>query len=313
MAIQSKKTEISDYDRENYDYKEYWDGREYEDAAEKKLLTKLMYNMKGQRFIDIGGSFGRNTPLYADKYKEVVIMDYSLQTLLKYEKQILKAHPNATLIAGNAYKPPFKVNSFDGGLTLRVLHHLEDPEGYFEAVSKILSNKSVFIQEIPNKVHLKAKLKWLLKGKLKMLNTQPYRQPSKNTEGSKDKGIFLNFHPKHVKQMMQNVGFTNFKKSGASYLRVPVLKKILPLKTLLILETIAQSLFKPTNIAPSIFFKATLKKEAMDNIKDTNISQILCCPKCNSELNIRKNTATCKNKNCANRYQKHSTVWDLRA
>lgn len=313
MANQSTQVEVSDYDGENYDYKEYWDGREYEDLAEKKLLTKLMYNMKGKRFIDIGGSFGRNTSLYADKYEKVVIMDYSLQTLLKYEKQILKAHPNTTLIAGNAYKPPFKNNSFDGGLTVRVLHHLEDPEGYFSAVSKILNNNAKFIQEIPNKVHLKAKLKWLLNGNFKMLNTQPYKQPSKSTEGSKDEGIFLNYHPKHVRQMMKTVGFTNFKKAGASYLRIPMLKKLLSLNILLMFETFAQNLFKATNIAPSIFFKATLKKETQENLADTTISQILRCPECNSEFNIQENTAICKNKKCGAKYKKHSTVWDLRA
>jgi len=308
-------TSISNYDGEDYDYKTYWDNRSYEDKAEKIALKKLIRSESGKRFIDIGGSFGRNIPLYANKYDEFIIMDYSLKTLLKYEKEILEKYPNAKLVAGNAYKLPFVKNSFDGAMTIRVLHHLEDPETYFKNVSRILNHKGMLIQEIANKIHLKATLRWIFSGNFEMLDKKPYTQPtvtSDEKEGSHEEGVFLNFHPTHIKEIMKTNGFTKFIKSSCSFIRIPFLKKILPLQILILLEKTMQTLFSKTNIAPSIFYKAKVVKAVQTNsMIEKSFNSILRCPKCTAKLDIIKNTATCIK--CSETYTKHSTVWDLRA
>ena len=61
-------TDVSDYDKFDYDYSQYWNSRMYEDMAEKHLLHKLFSNKKGEVFLDIGGSYGRLTSTYYDKY-----------------------------------------------------------------------------------------------------------------------------------------------------------------------------------------------------------------------------------------------------
>jgi len=306
--------EISNYDGENYDYKTYWGERAYEDRAEKLALKRLMKNSSGKRFIDIGGSFGRNIPLYADKYDEFVIMDYSLKTLLKYEKEILDKYPKAKLVAGNAYNMPFVKDSFDGAMTIRVLHHLEEPEIYFKEVSRILNHNGMLIQEIANKIHIKAVLRWIFSGNIEMLDKKPYTQPTvrnSEKEGSHEEGVFLNFHPTHIKEIMKINGFTNFVKSSCSFVRIPLLKHILPTSLLIVIEKVMQALFSRTNIAPSIFYKAKVVKPVQTkNMTDKSFNEILCCPKCTARLDINKTTAKCTK--CDTEYTKHSTVWDLR-
>ena len=319
--LEHNPMEISNYDEENYDYREYWNGRQYEDKAEKIALKKLLKGTSGKRYIDIGGSFGRNAELVADTFKEVVILDYSLNTLLKYEKEILEKYPNVKLIAANAYKLPFVKNSFDGGMSIRVLHHLNTPELYFTQLGRIFASGAHYIQEVANKVHLKASLKWILSGRAEMLDESPYQQPtrkSKEKEGSTTEGVFMNFHPTHIKKEMHKNGFMRLKTRSCSFLRIPSLKRILPISALLFFERVAQFLLGGTYIAPSILLRGimiksplTLKNQSAEKNLDKSFVEILRCPECLGKLEINGDTATCTK--CSKQYTKHSTVWDLRA
>jgi ubiquinone/menaquinone biosynthesis C-methylase UbiE len=149
---------IADYDEFHYDYKSYWDERDYENKAEIEVLNKLLNEEKGDYFVDIGGSFGRNAPLYSKRYKHPIIVDYSLETLQKYQEEIQKENPNIQLIAANAYKLPFKSSVIDGAMMIRVLHHLSDQDGVFKEASRILKENGVYILEFANKMHIKAGL-----------------------------------------------------------------------------------------------------------------------------------------------------------
>lgn len=312
--------EISNYDEENYDYREYWNGRAYEDAAEKIALKKLLKGTSGKRYIDVGGSFGRNIELVGKSFKEVVILDYSLNTLLKYEKEILDRYPNAKLVAGNAYKLPFAKNSFDGGMSIRVLHHLNEPEQYFKELGRILASSALYIQEVANKVHFKATLKWMLKGQVEMLDEKPYQQPTRNSkqkEGSTTEGVFMNFHPDFIKKEMHKNGFLRLKSLGCSFFRIPGIKKILPLNVLVGLEKVAQIFMGGSYFTPSILIRGTMIKNtdpgkinSMVNL-NADFTSILRCPECKSKLSISGDTAKCAK--CSKSYTKHSTVWDLRA
>lgn len=308
---------IAEYDKYNYDYKEYWNTREYENQAEDLVLNKLFRKAKGKRIIDVGGSFGRLLPIYYDKYEQPIIVDYSLKTLLRYEKEILQKYPNCRLVAANIYHLPFRDNSCDAALMVRVLHHINEPERYYKELSKVLTDGAIYVQEFANKVHLKARLKWTMKGDFKMLDSTPYQQPSQeNFEGSnvetKETGIFLNFHPKHIKELLKSSGFKVTGKSSSSFLRVPRLKRMLTLKSMISLEKFFQSLLGYTNIAPSIFYSAKLSKdrtEGHSNI-DRTFNEILICPACESELTFSEDIGSCSH--CGANFKKHSTVWDFR-
>ncbi len=305
-------TKLADYDKYNYDYKDYWDNRSYEDLAERHLINNALEGIKGERFIDIGGSYGRLLDTYKNRFKQCVIIDYSFNTLQKYSKQILDLAPNCTLIAANAYFLPFKNNSFDGGMMVRVLHHISDIEKYSKELTRILSNKSIFLQELANKIHIKARLKALFKLDFKMFNETPYQQPSQgNFEGTEgEDSVFLNFHPKYIKRFLQKHFSSIIIKRGCSFLRMPSLKNLFSTKQLMSIEKLLQNTLSWTNIPPSIFYIIRLLKSNTENVLFGDTVEILACPKCKSDLYQGKNYFECKK--CKTQYNIVDNIIDFR-
>ncbi|MBI2357266.1 class I SAM-dependent methyltransferase [Candidatus Dojkabacteria bacterium] len=302
---------ISNYDEYDYDYSKYWENRGYEDKAERNYLEKVLKNVRGDWFIDIGGSYGRNLDLYYERFKHPVIIDYSLQTLQKNYVEIMERFPNTTLIAANAYFLPFRDNSFDGGLMVRVLHHIENTQRYFKEVSRILTPGSLYIQEFANKLHFKAIVRNKLKLNFSFFNQKPYQQPTHgNFEGTKGEStLFYNFHPKYIKKQMKENGFNIIDRQGVSFLRVPILKKVLGEKILIKTESILQKFFKGIYFTPSIFYTSykagTLIPESAETLTD-----ILVCPHCKADLRIESKKAVCTK--CMMNFNKEGNIWDFR-
>lgn len=303
---------VSDYDQFSYDYSQYWQKRRYEDLAEKTLLDNIFEEKKGNWFLDVGGSYGRLTNSYYSKYQHPVILDYSAKTLRQNWEIIKSKYPNVELIAANAYKMPFKEDVFDGALMVRVLHHIENPLEYFIELKRILGDKAEYVQEFANKVHIKAVVRALFKRNFKFFSQEPFAQPSITmSEGSNNvEGIFYNFHPKHVKNLLAQNGFSVKKKVGCSFLRLPFLKKLFNDNTLLFLEKIMRATLSWTNISPSIFFETSLKKETEQKHMYERFEDTLCCPQCKGDLEIVADSATCKK--CNSVFKKESNVWDFR-
>ena len=307
-------SKIADYDTLDYNYQTYWANREYENMAEHAVLKKIFKKKSGNWFLDIGGSYGRLTDTYYDKYKKSVIVDYSLKTLQKNFNYLKDNYPYVQLIAANAYNLPFKENSFDGALMVRVLHHIEDPNTYFKEVYRILKSNSSYIQEFANKLHLKAFIKALFTLNFSIFSKEPYQQPTQeNFEGAR-KGVsvpFFNYHYSWIKEALIKQGFKIEKKYGCSFFRVNVLKKIFGSSLLLIFENLFQTLFSWSNISPSIFVDSTVLKEKVEGSKDfESIQEILVCPNCKETLIFTKEKAVCEN--CKKEYLKKENIWDFR-
>lgn len=307
-------TKVTDYDFFEYDYANYWSNRRYENEAEKILLSKIFGSKNGNWFLDIGGSYGRLSSTYCKKYTNPIILDYSLQTLVK-NKDILKTkYPNIQLIAANAYKLPFKDNTFDGALMVRVLHHIEKPSTYLEELHRVMNRNSFYIQEFANKVHLISTLKAFIRLDFKFFSKEPYQQPTKgNFEGTKsgEEAIFFNYHPKYVKELLTKCGFTVVKKHGCSYIRSAFLKKIFGEELMILKERILQPLLSWSNIPPSVVFESIIKKDIKENVAHTfELEDILACPKCKGTLSITNNEARCKK--CSLTFVKESDIWDFR-
>lgn len=306
---------IADYDMFDYDYSTYWSKREYENRAEKIVLQRMFSSERGFWFLDIGGSYGRLTSTYYDKFSKAIILDYSLKTLQRNKEVIRSKYHNVELIAANAYKLPFRDASIDAGLMVRVLHHIEKPESYFKEVGRVLKNNGKYIQEYPNKMHIKAVIKALLKFDLSFFKSQPYKQPThRNNEGVQEgvEGIFLNYHPKHIKQMLKENSFKIKQTIGCSYLRLNILKKLFNTDFLLILEKIMQSTLSWSNISPSVFLKTTYTGNIKKGYQIYNdLEDILVCPSCKNDLGfVKENVAICKK--CKKEYQKKDNIWDFR-
>src|SRR3954468_17146121 len=80
------------YNDPHHNYRQYWDGREYEHAAEELAIQKLL---KGRRFrhaVDVGGGFGRLC-LLLEKYADKVTLAEPTQQQLDLAVDFLKEHP----------------------------------------------------------------------------------------------------------------------------------------------------------------------------------------------------------------------------
>jgi ubiquinone/menaquinone biosynthesis C-methylase UbiE len=303
---------IANYDTLDYDYSNYWKNRDYEHKSEEIALSKLLTDSKGKWFLDIGGSYGRLTQLYNDKYTKPIIVDYSLKTLQRNYKHLKDNYPNVKLIAANAYYLPFNKDSFDGALMVRVLHHLDTPSLYFKEVSRILKPNSVYIQEFANKAHLKAILKSLLKLNFSVFNKEPYQQPTKNYFEGARKGAhvpFYNYHPVWIKEQLNKNSLSFERKLGCSFFRSNALKRIFGANLLLTFERIFQKTFSWSNISPSIFIKS-VRKNGGKSVDYNDIKSLLVCPKCKSKLTFLTKEALCKA--CNEKYFKKKNIWDFR-
>lgn len=306
--------DISEYDKLDYDYSTYWSKRVYENLSEKNILNKIFSEKRGQWFLDIGGSYGRLASTYATQYKNPVIIDYSLKTLQRNRDLVKSKYPNVELIAANAYKMPFKQDVFDGALMVRVLHHIEKPRKYLKETRRVLKNNSSYIQEFANKIHIKATIRAIFKLNFDFFSKEPYEQPiGTNLEGSKEDegGIFLNYHPKHIQNLLKSLNFDIKRKYGASFLRSPILKKLIGTESMLFFEKLMQNALSWTNIPPSIFLETSLKKKNTEEKDLNNLKDILACPSCKGDLYFEgENLASCKN--CSDTFSKKEEIWDFR-
>ncbi len=304
---------ISNYDEFDYNYRNYWETRAYEDKSEKIVLKRYLAGLKTKFFLDIGGSFGRNLEAYCQLCETPIILDYSLKTLLKNKERMRKECPEVQLIAANAYHTPFKENTIGASMSVRVLHHIENQKGFFAEVNRITENKGLFLLEYANKMHLKARLKWILKGQFSNFSTLPYQQPSQgNFEGAKEgeDAIFLNYHPRYIKKLLNENSFKVLKSTNCSFFRINFVKKMLPFSLLITLEKIFQKLFSWKNISPSIIIKTIKEAEDIEKNNIGKFEDILCCPGCKKDLEFRGKEAFCKK--CNKIFKQENEIWDFR-
>jgi len=240
-----------DYNDKNYDYTKYWNGRDYENTSEflalKKFLPKCMEREKS--IIDVGGGFGRLIPIFKDYFGSITVYDYS-QKLLDLAKETGKqVGVDVKTIQCDIYQlADCSLEKFDYAAMIRVSHHLDDLQAVFEQIYDVLNDRGVFILEIANKVHFKSVLRNLAKFNFKYFNRDSISVTSKEV-------TFMNHHPKKIENMLKKAGFRIENKLSVSNFRLPFIKKIVSVKTLLRFENYTQGILSPLYFGPSIFYK----------------------------------------------------------
>jgi ubiquinone/menaquinone biosynthesis C-methylase UbiE len=306
--------ELKKSDYENYDYREFWEDnkRAYEDASERLALGKLFKSVrKSGVIIDIGCGYGRLFNEYKD-FDEIVMMDYSLNnlkntkdTVYDYLKQDKVQFDKVHFVAADASNLPFKNASFNAAVSVRIVHHLNNPEKFISETGRILKNKGLFILEFANKRNLKNIFKFI-SGKLRQspFNPEPY-MIGENIQDNHPAVIIGYFKKKDLKIN---------KIISVSNLRAGFLKRKLSLRNLLRLENISQSLFSFCKLGPSIFVKA-FKNKNTDIIEKApeKFTDMLLCPECKnleSKLKISENFLVCNF--CGSKYSISDGIFDLR-
>lgn len=244
-----------DYDDPFFDYRQYWQTREYENEADKLALKKFLALIPNKETIaDIAAGFGRLTPVYAPLFKNCLLVDPSVK-LLQEAKKLSRKYPNLTFKRTSVEKLPLKANRLDTILFIRIFHHLKNPQSVVEEFRRVLKPGGFLILEFANKIHLKSVFRAILRGNFGYLLSHLPENIST------DKSLpFFNYHPSHIKSLLLANGFKIVKTLSVSNLRQPIIKKTVPLKWLLSLESrfsVLSSHFSLlTFLGPSIFVLA---------------------------------------------------------
>lgn len=249
----STKRLIAYYDDPSYDYSEYWREREYENEADKIALRKLLQLVSTKELVvDIGAGFGRLTSIYAPLFKQCILVDPS-KRLLREAQKLTKKCKNLTFKRAFAERLPFRDKSVDVILCIRTFHHLRSPQLAIKEFARLLKPGGSLILEFANKLHLKNCLKSIL-----ALDFSCFSQKPEDISQQKEEIPFLNYHPQHVKFLLQTNGFRIIKACSVSNFRHPLIKKLVPLPLLLSLESGVSLLSSHFSclLGPSIFILA---------------------------------------------------------
>ena len=240
------------YNDPKHNYLRYWDGREYENAAEELAIGRLIKDKHFDKAIDIGGGYGRLSVLLEEFADKVTLVEPSQQQL-DIAGDYLKNHPRIDKQLMQADDLKFDDSSVDLAIMVRVMHHLPDPSAEFKEIHRVLSEDGLFILEVANYSHFRNRLKYFMRGKL--LPKEPVDIRSAKNK-AKNEIQFVNHNPKTVTKQLAHAGFKVVKTLSVSNLRSPTLKKIMPRSGMLMAENIMQPALSKTHFGPSIFFLA---------------------------------------------------------
>lgn len=238
------------YNDPNHNYLRYWDGRDYEHAAEEMAIRRLIGEKRFKHAADIGGGYGRLC-VFLSAFSEKVTLAEPSQQQLDIAKEFLKDNPDIDSKLMQADQLKFKDGSLDLITMIRVMHHLPDPKAEFGELARVLSDDGYLILEVANYAHGRNRIKHLVKGK--KLPTEPIDIRSVENR-REDEIAFVNHNPKTVIRQLAHAGLKVEKTLSVSNLRSPGLKKVLPKSVMLAAERAMQPTLAKSYFGPSVFF-----------------------------------------------------------
>jgi ubiquinone/menaquinone biosynthesis C-methylase UbiE len=244
------KRRADQYNDPNHNYLRYWDGREYEHAAEELAIRRLIRGKHFKTAVDVGGGYGRLCVLL-EAFADKVTLAEPSQQQLDIAKDFLKGHPKIERKLLQAADLKFKDGSIELLTMIRVMHHLPDPAAEFAEVARVLSEDGYAIVEVANYSHARNRLKHILKGK--KLPIQPIDIRSEAYR-NKDEIPFVNHNPETVIKQLAHAGLKVERTLSVSNLRSPSLKKLVPKNLMLAVENAMQVPFASSYFGPSVFF-----------------------------------------------------------
>ncbi len=283
---------------EGSDYQEtFWDqgGRAYEDAVEGVALKRLLPD-HGKLMLELGAGAGRNSPRYAG-FERVVLVDYA-RTQLERARARLGDDPRYTYVAADVYRLPFMPGLFDCATMIRTLHHLIEPQRALDQVCATLQPGAIFILEFANKRNVKSILRYTLR-------RQDWNPFTPDTISSFE--LYYNFHPSSVRAWLQSSGFSIERVRTVSHLRANVLKRHVPLKLLVGIDSLLQPTGDLIQLSPSVFVRShTAAGQPVEQVDGA----FFRCPGCGEPLADTPPLLACAA--CGRAYPMEDGIYDMR-
>ncbi|MBN1372040.1 MAG: methyltransferase domain-containing protein [Anaerolineaceae bacterium] len=283
---------------EGSDYQtSFWDqsDRAYEDGAEAVALRRLLPK-SGQRMLELGAGAGRNTPRYQG-FEQIVLVDYST-TQLAQARQRLGQSERYRFVAADIYKLPFGPASFDAATMIRTLHHMAEPRLALAQVRAALTGGAPFILEYANKQNLKAILRYTLGRQ----SWNPF-----SPEPVEFAPLNFDFLPATVRAWLQANQFLLERQLTVSHYRIGLFKRIIPLRMLVWMDSLAQLTGDLWQLSPSVFTRS----RAAGTAQEITPELVLRCPACGeAPLPDTPPLLTCPA--CGKTYPVENDIYDLR-
>ncbi|MGA7194705.1 MAG: class I SAM-dependent methyltransferase [Anaerolineales bacterium] len=300
---------------EGSDYQSsFWDkgGREYEDRVEAIALKRLLptpalaggARESGRLMLELGAGAGRNTPRYLG-FERVVLLDYS-RTQLEQAQGRLGKSDKYIYVAADAYRLPFVDGLFDAATMIRTLHHMADAPKALRQVRNVLTPNAVFILEFANKSNLKSILRyWLKRQSWSPFTLEPVEFAKLN----------FDFHPKAIRNWLNELDFKVEKTLTVSHFRIGLLKRVVPTSILVFFDSIFQWTGAFFQFTPSVFVRCRSdlhgRLDITKNIAPANVIEFFKCPKCgSSSLADNKNYLECPK--CKRKWEIKDGIYDFR-
>lgn len=243
---------MAHYDDPDFSYRDYWQHRQYEHHSEVTAINRLLHRRSFSTAVDIGGGFGRLTQIISRYSRHSYLVEPSkklrneAQTFLHHDRKI-------TLLPGTAQRTGLPDQYLDLVSLIRVIHHIPHLQPVFTEITRILKPRGFLLLEFANSQNFKARITSLITGQPILLIPQEKRSSLNIRRQSIP---FVNHHPAHILQLLNNYGFRVQKILSVSNLRSPFLKRVLPLPFMLRFESLLQPLFPHLYFGPSIFILA---------------------------------------------------------
>lgn len=256
---------VCDYEGSDYQARFWEEGeRSYEDQVEAVALRRLM-PPSGRLLLEVGAGAGRNTARYQG-FERIVLLDYS-RTQLQQAQARLGTSDRYIYVVADVYRLPFAAGLFDAATMIRVLHHMANAPLALSQVRQALQPGAVFILEYANKQNYKAVLRYLLgHQKWSPFDPQPVEFATLN----------FNFHPKVVRSWLQDNGFVPRRQLTVSHYRLDLIKRLLPLRLLVKMDSLAQLSGDWWQLTPSVFVEA----QAVGDTPVASPEAFFRCPAC---------------------------------
>lgn len=264
----STQPPICNYEGSNYQ-QVFWESgeRQYEDQVEAIAIRRLL-NQPGEYLLEIGAGAGRNTPRYRI-YQRIVLLDYSISQLEQAQAR-LGHHQRYLYVAGDAYHLPFVAGLFDAATMIRTMHHLAEPQLALQQVRRVLKDGGLFLLEYANKQNLKAILRyWFGRQAWNPFDPAPIEFAELN----------FDFHPKAIRRWLAENDLKLIRQLTVSHFRLRFLKRTIPLKVLVTLDSLAQLTGNWWQLSPSVFALA----QAGQTKKSAPVNGFFACPQCQGE------------------------------
>jgi ubiquinone/menaquinone biosynthesis C-methylase UbiE len=287
---------VCSYEGSDYQAR-FWDqgDRAYEDQVEAIALRRLL-PPGGARLLELGAGAGRNTPRYAG-FDHVVLVDYS-RTQLEQALQRLGAGPRYTYVAADIYRLPFAPSAFPAATMIRTLHHMADAPAALCQVRGCLASGGDFVLEFANKRHLKSIARWLLRRQA----WSPFdRTPVEFA------ALNFDFHPRAVEGWLRAAHFEIGRRLTVSHFRLALLKRLLPLRLLVAMDSLAQWSGGLWQLTPSVFVGA----RAVGPDDPAPAGALWRCPACAS-LNLRQHLDGVDCLGCRRTWPLSDGIYDFR-